>query len=213
MKFERMWAGRYKSDDGRFLIERWYDTCWKLIDTYENQDENQKEYRKKTLSECKKLAEKIASETKQPKHENLKEEESEKETLHENEKRKKEKLGLSLGKVKADMFDALNFSCKPTTKIVARGTIIDEEKSVRWNREEVERRRMAYEDEVKRLNTEKNKRIENAKKEVIDYIAQQGLEEEKAKLLFDFLMGMYRDWETVFSWLNHYIDFSIKMVG
>ena len=80
MNFKRLWSGRYKSDDGRFFIERWYDTLWILMDTYENQDENQKEYRKKTLSECKKLAEKIASDTKQSKHENLKKEESKKET-------------------------------------------------------------------------------------------------------------------------------------
>lgn len=60
----------------------------------------------------------------------------------------------------ADSFDhfSLEYSCTPDAEKfpkVKEGDILDEEKSVRWNREEVERLRNARAEEVKRLNREK----------------------------------------------------------
>jgi len=58
-----------------------------------------------------------------------------------------------------DMFYK-NFSCKPDEKEFPkynRGDIIDEGKSVKWNREEIERRINARAEEVKRLKTLRNK--------------------------------------------------------
>lgn len=52
-----------------------------------------------------------------------------------------------------------NFSCKPDPDEFPKyktGDVIDEDKSVKWNREEIERRITARNDEVKRLNTMKN---------------------------------------------------------
>ena len=53
-----------------------------------------------------------------------------------------------------------NFSCKPDEKEFPkynRGDIIDEDKSVKWNREEIERRINVRAEEVKRLQTLRNK--------------------------------------------------------
>ena len=60
----------------------------------------------------------------------------------------------------ANCFDhfSLEYSCTPDSEKfpkVKPGDILDEEKSVRWNREEVERLRNARSEEVKRLNREK----------------------------------------------------------
>ena len=53
-----------------------------------------------------------------------------------------------------------NFSCKPDATEFPKykkGDIIDENQSVKWNREEIERRIAARDAEVKRLNTIRNK--------------------------------------------------------
>lgn len=53
----------------------------------------------------------------------------------------------------------VEFSCKPDADKFPKyrvGDVIDEDKSVKWNREEVERLIEARANEVKRLNTEKN---------------------------------------------------------
>lgn len=53
-----------------------------------------------------------------------------------------------------------NFNCKPDEKEFPkynRGDVIDEDKSVKWNREEIERRINARTEEVKRLQTLRNK--------------------------------------------------------
>jgi hypothetical protein len=52
-----------------------------------------------------------------------------------------------------------SYSCKPDREkfpFPKVGTVLDEDKSVKWNREEVERLRGVYDEEVRRLNTEKN---------------------------------------------------------
>ena len=50
------------------------------------------------------------------------------------------------------------YSCQPDANKFPKyktGDVIDEDKSVRWNREEVEKRKQAREEEVRRLNKEK----------------------------------------------------------
>ena len=65
-------------------------------------------------------------------------------------------------------FEAMErMSCVPASiRKVRADHIFDEEKSVRWNREMVEKNNADYQAEVARLNTEKNKRrdaiLENA---------------------------------------------------
>ena len=59
-----------------------------------------------------------------------------------------------------DEFEAMErMSCVPAgIRKVRADHIFDEEKSVRWNREMVEKNNADYQAEVARLNTEKNKR-------------------------------------------------------
>lgn len=49
--------------------------------------------------------------------------------------------------------------------------VIDEEQSVRWNREEIARRMQAYQDEVNRLDEIRKERIHKVNQDVIDSIA------------------------------------------
>lgn len=63
-----------------------------------------------------------------------------------------------------------DFSCKPSYKKYKEGTIFDEEKSVRWNREEVDRKNNLRQEEVKRLNREKNQMYEKLVNLIYQYI-------------------------------------------
>ena len=69
-----------------------------------------------------------------------------------------------------------NFSCKPDEQEFPKykpGDIIDEDKSVKWNREEIERRINARIDEVKRLQTLRNKLDNLYEKTVIKILAKE----------------------------------------
>ena len=70
---------------------------------------------------------------------------------------------------------ACNISCLPDPYKFPKykeGDVIDENKSVKWNREEVAKRIQARNDEVARLNTVKNKRIVELKNMAVDTIAR-----------------------------------------
>lgn len=69
-----------------------------------------------------------------------------------------------------------NFSCKPDEKEFPKyktGDIIDEDKSVKWNREEIERCINARTEEVKRLNTLRNKIDNLYEKTAIKVLAKE----------------------------------------
>lgn len=69
-----------------------------------------------------------------------------------------------------------NFSCKPDEKEFPKynsGDIIDEDKSVKWNREEIERRINVRAEEVKRLQTLRNKIDNLYEKTAIKVLAKQ----------------------------------------
>lgn len=52
-----------------------------------------------------------------------------------------------------------------------KNDVIDEEQSVRWNREEISRRMQAYQDEVNRLEEIRKERMHKVNQDVIDSIA------------------------------------------
>ena len=52
--------------------------------------------------------------------------------------------------------DWYKFSCKPTVQKYGKAHVFDENKSVKWNKEEVERRNKLHDEEVKQLQKEKN---------------------------------------------------------
>ena len=65
--------------------------------------------------------------------------------------------------------------------------VIDEEKSVKWNNEEVDRRNAAYEEERKRLKEAINKKYEEVVDTILEYIVQDtNLTKQKAKLIWDY---------------------------
>lgn len=63
---------------------------------------------------------------------------------------------------------------RPNSKRPKDGEIIDEEKSVRWNREEVVRRQKAWDAECSRLKKAQNAEIEHIS-EAIELQIQEGL--------------------------------------
>jgi len=81
----------------------------------------------------------------------------------------------------------------PTYK---EGDVIDEEQSVRWNREEVARRIQAYKDEIKRLEDVRLENIHKVNNDVIEAIAfeldnryivlDEDIAHKKATALFNY---------------------------
>ena len=66
---------------------------------------------------------------------------------------------------------------------VKEGHIFDEDKSVKWNRQEVERVNNEYQEEVNRLENVRGEALVDATKYAYKYITQEtGLSEEKAKV-------------------------------
>ncbi len=69
-----------------------------------------------------------------------------------------------------------NFSCKPNEKEFPkyhRGDIIDEDKSVKWNRDEIEKGIKARADEVQRLNKRRNELDNLYEKTMIKALAKE----------------------------------------
>lgn len=64
-------------------------------------------------------------------------------------------------------------SCKPITKKLPKDYITDEEQSVKWNREQVEQNHLAYNNEVKQLNAEKNRRRDEICQRIYDLIQKE----------------------------------------
>lgn len=88
-------------------------------------------------------------------------------------------------------FDRVNeMSCKPVgLQKYKVGHIFDENRSVKWNREKLEEENKKYNDEVARLNTEKNKGFCRANDLVYQKIREEvghGLSEHAAAVIFNY---------------------------
>lgn len=87
------------------------------------------------------------------------------------------------------------FSCKPKERKYKIGEVFDDDKSVRWNREEVERRNKLHDEEVKRLNAEKNKMFCEWVLAVKRYIIQETkVKQSKADEIYNYLYGKYHSY-------------------
>ena len=116
--------------------------------------------------------------------------------------------------IEADYRAACSLSCKPDDSFqkVKTGDVIDEDKSVRWNREEVERLKEVYAEEVKRLNREKNSAITDATMRAVRLISQEAeVSEEKARILWDFVYEKYHAYGEMFQHIDEYIDLVNQM--
>lgn len=122
----------------------------------------------------------------------------------------------SWDKIEAAYREACMMSCKPDESFrkVKIGDVIDEEKSVRWNREEVERLKTAYDEEVKRLNRAKNGAVQDATQRAVMLIAEElDVSEDKARILWDFVYDKYHAYGEMFQHIDEYIDLISSVMG
>ncbi|MGN0415993.1 MAG: hypothetical protein ACI4FX_10965 [Agathobacter sp.] len=101
-------------------------------------------------------------------------------------------------------------SCKPNWKRPHTEDILDEEQSVRWNREEIAKQQKAYDEEVKALNTKKNKARDSLYEELYRVIRQEvgGITVEDAKKIWWFAYEEKHayGYGDVFSFLDELMD-------
>lgn len=104
-----------------------------------------------------------------------------------------------------------HFSCKPDRKeypYPKAGDILDEDKSVKWNREEVARLRQEYLNRVDELNRRKNA-ISNAfdNRIVILLAKDYGFSKEESRKIWNFAYGQEHSGGTS-AVINAYTDFA-----
>ena len=121
----------------------------------------------------------------------------------------------SYEEIREDFITLAHMSCKPTLVKPRANDVIDEEKSVRWNREEVERRILAYEDEVKRLNSEKNARRDALLKEVYETIKRdiKGISLNDAKKIWEYVYATKNDYYDMFAALGGMVELIDSIVN
>lgn len=81
-------------------------------------------------------------------------------------------------------------SCKPSFKKVPGDYVFDEDKSVKWNKEQVQKNNEQYEKEVARLNTAKNKVRDEINADICAFIQEQvghHLSAKKAKEIWNYV--------------------------
>lgn len=90
--------------------------------------------------------------------------------------------------VLVDLQKMVDMPCKPNWERPKEGTIFDEDKSVKWNKEEVIRLREKYDTEVRELNTKKNKERDNIEKEIYRIIKSEikGITIEDAEHIYQY---------------------------
>lgn len=105
---------------------------------------------------------------------------------------------------------ALTFSCRPNEKefpIYSDGAVIDEDKSVKWNREEVTKRRQARLDETNRLKQLKNELISIYDKALMEALASQyDISKSETELLWDFFYREHHSYG-LREVHTHFVDF------
>lgn len=119
--------------------------------------------------------------------------------------------------IKCDLEEMANMSCKPSFPKPRTGDVIDEDKSVKWNREEVIRLQNAYEEEVKKLNTAKNKRRDDLYKELYKIIRHEvkGITINDAQQIFQYAYDGWHSYgyEEVFNKLDDVILLVSRIVN
>ena len=89
-----------------------------------------------------------------------------------------------------------SMSCRPSKKKLKEGTVIDMDKSVRWNIEEVDRHNEGVDLEVKTLNTKKNKWRDSLIQEVLEKIVDEVTSiknTSQANFLYQYTMNNFGD--------------------
>lgn len=109
-------------------------------------------------------------------------------------------------------------SCKPDTVHLKPGTVIDEEKSVRWNREEVLRRNKEHVEELERLNAEYTKVRDELYAKIYEYIKENvghncNTEQAKAIWGFAYEFGHPHDFDEICNYLQYAIELASKLLS
>lgn len=79
---------------------------------------------------------------------------------------KKKQFVRGWQEIRSDFQDMANMSCRPLVGKVPTNHVFDENQSVKWNREQVEAHNRKHDQEVKDLNTKKNKRRDELMEEI-----------------------------------------------
>lgn len=118
---------------------------------------------------------------------------------------------MTLDEIKLEYEHACSMSTRPGVGFMCPrdGTVLDEEKSVRWNREEVQRLRDEFAKEQTRLSMERNHAISEATEKAIKWIAEEGgFTAHQAKTIWDFALDRHHSDGSVFNMLDEYMDFA-----
>ena len=105
------------------------------------------------------------------------------------------KSAKTIEQLKAEYAKMSEMSCKPDFERPRNGEVLDEDQSVRWNREQVEKQQKAYDEEVMRLNIKKNKARGAFYDDVKEYIKTnvKGISETAANEVFEYVYSLYSD--------------------
>lgn len=108
---------------------------------------------------------------------------------------------------------AYMISTKPSRKLLRSGTIIDENKSVEWNREQVIAENSKYHDEVTQLRDMKNNQIIEVQDKIIDEYIADGLDYSMSHMamtvIFNqaYMLGHSGGANQIFNHLDELISF------
>lgn len=97
---------------------------------------------------------------------------------------------ISIKELKDSWDEVVNFSTIPDMKTYSDWHVFDENKSVKWNREEVERHNREYKEEQERLNKEHQELKQNTRNKIIMYILENSFtikKEEQALRLWNYI--------------------------
>ena len=104
------------------------------------------------------------------------------------------------------------FSCKPKSRKYKFGTIFDEDKSVKWNKAEVERLNKIHDDEAKELNKRKSELYISLVGAIKMYIIQKtNVSEKQAEKIYNYLCNEYHaySWRECLDHLDDLLDLFI----
>jgi hypothetical protein len=108
----------------------------------------------------------------------------------------------------------MDMSCKPINPKLKEGTVIDENKTVKWNKEEVNRINALREEEIKKLNTAKNLERDKLEDEIVKKLAEEGnISYAKAKKIYGYAYSQDHSWglSAVLDTAHELMDFFLEV--
>lgn len=117
--------------------------------------------------------------------------------------------------IREDFMVMSHMCCKPSMSKPRPNDVIDEDKSVKWNREEVARRILAYEEEVKELNRKKNAYRDELVNEVCKTIKNdiKGISINAARRIWEYAKANNDDWIGTFADIEDLVELIDSIVN